>query len=82
MIMVQARYQFTVLPAISIRAQCHLNSPCAIMLHIRHIFLYPSLSDSDLPFGNLLYAQIPALFRRIAEELRAKIASRPIESKI
>jgi hypothetical protein len=51
------------------------------MLHIRHIFLHPSLSDSNLPFGNLLNAQIPALLQGMERESRAKIAARQIELK-
>jgi hypothetical protein len=45
------------------------------MLHIRHIFLHPSLSDSNLQFGNCLNAQIPPLLHGIEREPRAKIAA-------
>lgn len=52
------------------------------MLHIRHIFLHPSLSDSNLPFGNYLNAHIMLKFRRlqgVAYVPRAKIAARRVE---
>jgi hypothetical protein len=51
------------------------------MLHIRHIFLHPSLSDSNLQFGNRLNAQIPALLQGIEREPRAKIAAGQVDAK-
>jgi len=51
------------------------------VLHIYHFFLHPSLSDSNLPFDNLLKSQIPAPFQRKGCEPRAKIAALLVQSK-
>jgi hypothetical protein len=50
------------LPVISTLTKYQHSSPWAIMLHIYHIFFYPSLSDSNRTFNNPLSAEIPPSF--------------------
>jgi hypothetical protein len=70
--------QLTVLLVISTRTQCQLNYAWAIVLHIHHFFLHPSLSDSNLPSDSPLNAQISAPFQETLPEPRAKIAARQV----
>jgi hypothetical protein len=50
------------------------------MLHIRHLFLHPSLSDSNPAFGDLINAQISAFLTGKERGPRAKIAAAQVES--
>jgi hypothetical protein len=50
------------LPVISTLAKYQPSSLWAIMLHIYHIFFYPSLSDSNRTFNNPFNAEIPPSF--------------------